>query len=151
MSLSVLMTGNRNDPEFEVALRNMGEQDVSLNLGIMLANGKVQLPGKIHLNLTDGSGRNRELLFTYPAVAGRVDVYVVPLRAGSTYTLKLRLDQFWSPSPEEFRLKLKPGRYEVLAQFQGDGAETSNLDMAGMKLMDFWKGKLQSNVVVFVE
>ena len=34
----------KDEPEFEVAFQNMGEQDVSLNLGIMLANGKVQLP-----------------------------------------------------------------------------------------------------------
>jgi len=154
MSLSVLADGNREDPEFEVAFRNMGEQDVSLNLGIMLANGKVQLPDKIHLSLMDGSGRSRDLHFSdkrYASVSGRVDAYVVPLRAGSTYTLKLRLDQFWLPDTEEFRLKLKPGRYQVSAQFQGVGAETSNPDMAGVELMNFWKGKLQSNVVVIVE
>jgi len=51
LSLSVLTTGNRADPEFEVALRNMGGQDVSLNL----ANGKVQLPDRIHLSLMDGN------------------------------------------------------------------------------------------------
>ena len=151
MSLAILTTGDRDDPAFEVAFRNMGEQDVSLNLGMMLANGKVQLPDKIHLGLMDGSGRKRELHFSDPPVAGRVDAYVVPLRSGSTYTLKLRLAQFWSPGTEEFRLRLKPGRSEMSAQFQGDDVEASNLDMAGMKLMNFWKGKLQSNVVVIVE
>jgi hypothetical protein len=154
MSLSVLTTGQRENPEFEVAFRNLGEHDVSLNLGMMLANGKVQLPGKIHLQIVDGSGRSRELHFSdkrYAAVAGRVDDYVVPLRAGSTYTLKLRLDQFWSPDTQEFALQLKPGRYELSAQFQGGGAEHFNTGMEGMKLMNFWKGKLQSNVVVFVE
>jgi len=80
-----------------------------------------------------------------------VDSYVVPLRVGSTYTLKLRLNQFWSPSTQEFRLKLRPGRYEVLAQFQGNGVETSNADMAGMKLMHFWEGNLQSNPVLIEE
>ena len=151
LSLSVLVAGDRNDPEFEVAFRNMGAQDVSLNLGIMLANGTVQLPDKIHLSLLDGSGRKRELLFSDPPVAGRLDAYVVPLRAGSIYTLKLRLDQFWSSSTDEFRLKLEPGRSEISAGFQGDGAGTDNADMTGMKLMNFWKGQLQSNVVVIVE
>jgi hypothetical protein len=150
MSLSVLTTGHRDNPEFEVAFRNMGEQDVSLNLGMMLANGSVQLPDKIYLSLMDGSGSNRELHFSDPPVAGRVDDYVVPLRVGSTYTLKLRLDQFVSPDTGD-KVKLKPGRYEISARFQGDGATTSNLDMAGMKLMNFWKGKLPSNVVVIVE
>jgi hypothetical protein len=154
MSLSVLAAGDRNDPEFEVAFRNTGEQDVSLNLGIMLANGNVQLPDKIHLQIVDGSRKSRELHFSdkrYAAVGGRMDAYVVPLRAGSSYTLKLRLDQFWSSDTQEFKLKLKPGRYEISSQFQGDGATTSNPDMAGVELMNFWKGKLQSNVVVIVE
>ncbi|MGO8838785.1 MAG: hypothetical protein ACLQAH_11105 [Limisphaerales bacterium] len=151
MSLSVWAAGNREDPEFEIAFRNMGEQDVSLNLGRMLANGKVQLPDKIHLSLMDGSGRKQELHFSDPPVAGRVDAYVVPLRAGSSYTLELRLDQFWSPGTKEFRLKLEPGRYEVSAQFQGDGPEAVNPDMAGVELMNFWKGNLQSNPVLIVE
>lgn len=154
LSLSVLRTGQRETPEFEVVFRNMGEQDVSLNLGMMLANGKVQLPDRIRLSLRDGSGRKWELYFSdkrYAAVGGRVDDYVVPLRVGSSYTLILRLDQFWSTGTEEFELKLKPGRYEVSAQFQGDGAGTSNADMAGMKLMHFWEGNLQSNPVLIVE
>jgi len=147
MSLSVLTTGNRENPEFEVAFRNVGKQDVCLDLGLMLDNGRVQLPDKIHLNLLDGSGRNRELDFSdrmHPGVAGRLDDYVVPLRAGSTYTLGLRLDQFWSPSTKEFELKLTPGRYEISAQFQEDRAETRNLIFV-------WKGKLQSNIAEIVE
>ena len=154
LSLSVLTTGQRDDPEFEVAFRNTGEQDVNLNLGKMLANGKAQLPSKVHFELVDHSGRSRELLFLdkrHPGVSGRIDDYVVPLRAGSLHTLKLRLDLFWSPSTQEFEVKLKPGRYKISAGFQGDSAETSNPDLAGVKLMNFWKGKLQSNVAVIVE
>ena len=147
MGLSVSTTSNRNDPEFEVAFRNLGEQDVCLNLGSMLDNGRVLLPDKIHLNLLDGSGRNRDLQFSdrrYPAVAGRLDDYVVPLRAGSTYSLGLRLDQFWSPSTKEFDLKLTPGRSVVSAQFQENRAETRNLIFV-------WKGKLQSDEVNIVK
>lgn len=147
MSLSVLMTGNRDDPEFEVAFWNVGEQDVCLGLGSMLDNGRVQLPDKIHLNLLDGSGRNRELHFSdrrHPGAAGRLDDYVVPIRGGSTYTVRLRLDQFWSPATKEFALKLAPGRYEVTAQFQEGRAETRNLIFV-------WTGKLQSNLAEMVE
>lgn len=154
MALSISRAGNRGDPEFEVTIRNVGEEDVSLNLGSMLANGKTQLPGKIHLQLKDGTGQTRELDFSdrrHPGVAGRVDDYVVPLRSGSSYTLKLRLDQFWSPGTREFDLKLKPGRYRVSARFQGGGAETSNEDMAAMKRMNFWIGTLQSNTADLTE
>lgn len=151
MFLSVLKTDNWDDPGFEVTFRNMGEQDVCLNLGLMLANGKVQLPAQIHLKLWDGSGKNWELDFAdkrYGAIAGRVDDYAVPLRSGSTYTLELRLDQFWSPVTKEFDLKLKHGRYWVSAQLQGDDAGTDKLNIM---LMNFWKGRLQSNVFSFTE
>jgi len=147
MSLSVVVNGHRDNPEFEVAFRNVGERDVCLNLGFMLDNGGVQLPNKIQLNLLDASGRNRELLFSdrrYPGVAGRLDDYLVPLRAGSTYTLKFRLDQFWSPSTKEFVLKLTPGRYEISVQFQEERPETRNL-------IRLWEGQIQSNTVEIVE
>ena len=154
MCLAVLKAPGRNDPGIEVSFQNAGERDVSLNLGYMLANGKVQLPAKIHLRLTDHTGRIRELDFAdkkYGNVSGRVDDYVVPLRSGSTYTLELRLDQFWSPGTQDFDFKVKPGHYAVSAQFEGVGAETGNSDLSGMNLMNFWKGKLQSNDCAFVE
>jgi hypothetical protein len=151
MSISASGAHDLDVPEFQVALRNAGKQDVSVNLGHMLANGKVQLPENISLNLTDDGGKTRKLKFfdrRYPGVAGRVDDYVVPLRAGSTYTLNLSLDQFWSPDTKEFELKIFPAKYQIMAQFEGGGAKTSNLDVPGIKLMNFWLGKLQSNIMV---
>ena len=153
MSLSVSNSRNLSDPEFEVAIRNVGEKDCCLNLGMMLANGKVMIPGKIHLQVVDGKGTSWLLNFVdrrFPGIAGRLDDYVVPLKSGSTCTLELRLDQFVSSTTGD-AVKLKPGRYEVSARLQGDGAETSNTDMAGMKLMNFWKGNLRSNPVLIEE
>ena len=150
MSISASDSSDMDVREFQVALRNIGKQDVALNLGIMLANGKVQLPERISLNLTDASGMRRKLKFIdkrYPAIAGRVDEYVVPLRVGSTYTLTFNSDQFWSPETEDFQLRLPSGKYQIAAQFEGGGAKTSNLDMPGIRLMDFWKGKLHSNAL----
>jgi len=151
MSISVADSTNLDNPKFEVVMRNAGERDVTLNLGIMLANGKVQLPQNISFNVSDALGRTRKLKFfdrRYPGVAGRVDDYIVPLRAGSSYTLVLSLDQFWSPDSHEFELSLIPGKNQITAQFEGGGAKTSNLDVPGLKLMNFWLGHLQSNVLV---
>ena len=151
MSISDAGSNNLHVPEFQVAFRNAGKQDVTLNLGFMLANGKVQLPQNISLNVTDAAGQTRKLKFfdrRYSGVFGRLDDYVVPLRAGSTYTLKLRMDQFWSPDTKEFELKFLPGKYQITAQFEGGGAKISNPDVAGIKLMNFWLGKVQSNIIV---
>jgi hypothetical protein len=147
MSISAGGSGNVDVPKFQVAVRNLGARDVVLNLGIMLANGKVQLPDRIRLNLTDAEGRTRELRFIDPAIAGRVDDYVVPLRVGSTYTVTFGLDQFWPPDAKDFQLRSPSGKYQIVAQFEGGGAKASNLDMPGMKLMNFWMGKLQSNAL----
>ena len=150
MSISAFGSHKLDMPEFQVALRNAGKHDVTLNLGYMLANGKVQLPENISLNVTDALGRTRKLKFfdkRYPGVFGRVDDYVVPLRAGSTYALKLSLDQFWSPDTKQFELKFIRGKYQITAEFEGGGAKTSNLDVPGIKLMSFWVGNLQSNII----
>jgi RNA polymerase sigma factor (sigma-70 family) len=148
MSISVTGKDRVGNPEFQVAFRNVGEQDVALNLGTMLANGKVQLPDNIRLTLTDDNGKVRELHFSdkrHSRVAGRVDDYVVPLRAGSAYTLKLPLSQFWSPNTTEITLELKPGKYQVSAQFEGGGAKHES----GRFIMSYWEGKLQSNTLNF--
>jgi hypothetical protein len=36
-----------------LAFQNVGDRDVTLNLGFMMANGKVQLPNHVHLKFTD--------------------------------------------------------------------------------------------------
>jgi hypothetical protein len=149
MSISAVGQDKIAEPEFQVALRNIGEKDVTLNLGMMLANGKVQLPTGIRLILAEPSEKERELHFAEPNIAGRVDDYVVPLRVGSMYTLKLKLNQFWSPNTKETRLKLETGRYQVSAQFQGSDAKTHNTGSESIALMNFWRGKLQSNVLSF--
>jgi hypothetical protein len=150
----VQMSLSANDPigsDLIVALRNVGDHDVTLNLGYMMANGKVQLPDHISLNLTDAQGKTRTFKFAdkkHSFVAGRLDDYVVPLRAGSMYTLKLKLDQFWCPETKEFEIRLLPGRNQLTAQFQGSGANLVNLDMPAIKLMNFWLGKVESNTLV---
>lgn len=149
MSISAISQEKSVVPEFRVAIRNMGTKDVTLNLGMMLANGKVQIPTGVRLILANPTGKKRELHFAEPNIAGRVDDYVVPLRVGSMYTLQVKLNQFWSPNTKETRLKLETGKYEVSAQFEGSGAKTHNTGSESIALMNFWKGKLQSNVSSF--
>jgi hypothetical protein len=80
-------------------------------------------------------------------IAGRVDDYLIALRAGSTYTIKLNLNQFCSPATKEFELNVPPGKFLITANFEGKGAQAVNLDTQGIKLMNFWLGKAQSNTL----
>jgi hypothetical protein len=149
LSLSALPP-KAGQTQFRVTFRNGGDRDVTLNLGMMLGNGKFLLPETIRLKLTDAGGKTRELHFSdrrVPGVAGRVDDYLVPLRAGSEYTLRLDLADFWSPGTEEFQLALGPGKNQISAHFEGKAASHVNNDTSALKLLNFWIGTLKSNTV----
>jgi len=130
-----------------VALQNTSNADFVVNLGSMLANGKVMWPQAVRLVLTDATGHTRELHFfdrRYPVIAGRIDDFIVALRAGATYSFPVSLDQYLSPA-----MKLGPGRYRIAARFEGHGAMSLNLDTPGIGLMNFWKGTVQSDTLEF--
>jgi hypothetical protein len=139
-----------NGSDLQLSFRNVGDHDVTLNLGAMIANGDVQLPNYVSLIFTDAQGRTRVFKFAdkkHSGVAGRLDDYVVPLRVGSMYTLKLSLNQFWCPETKELEIPLLPGKNQFTAQFHGSGARLVNLDMPAIKLMNFWLGKVESNTI----
>ncbi len=146
----VQMCLTSSGPNLRLGFANVGDRDVTLNLGVMMANGKVQLPDRIAMKFTDAQGKTRLFHFfdkRYPGVFGRLDDYVVPLRAGSTYTLQLTLDQFWCQETKEFSIPLFSGNNYLAAQFEGTGANAVNLDMPGIKLMNFWFGNVESNIL----
>ncbi len=142
-----------NSPESSGALRlhvtmeNMGQEDILLNLGTMLGNGRIQRPDAIRLLLVDGTGDRRELHYAdpdVPGVAGRIDDYAVPLRAGSTHSIALELRDFWCPTTKEHAIDLPPGTYEVRAQFTGTGSQHDG----GIPSLPYWTGTLESQAVL---
>jgi len=135
------------DVKFDIAFQNVGNSDFVLNLGTMLANGKVMWPDAIRLMLTDAGGQRRELRFWSGTgvIAGRIDDYVVALRAGSTYTVRVSLaDYVRDPAPT-----LANGRYRIAAQFLGKRGSGVNADMQGVALLNFWSGTAHSNLAEF--
>jgi hypothetical protein len=152
LSLTLLASGRAipEQPEFRVGFENVGDHDIALNLGWMLANGKFQIPYGVSLRLTDGQGKTRELVYwdrQHSGIGGRVDDYVVPLRVGSTYTVRLVLRDFYCRETNEFDLRLAPGKYRVDARFKGGGTVIPNKDMAGLQFLPFWQGTVWSNLV----
>jgi len=149
MSIRASAPESTDSLQLHVTFENVSDKDTVINLGMMLGNGKVHLPDAVRLILTDPSGQSRELHFSDTRIAGRVDCYAVPLRAGSAYTLKLSLKNYWCPKSKEVTLALKPERYRVHAEFTGNSAKHLNRDTEGLKFMPFWTGKLKSNVAQF--
>ena len=139
-------TQGHEAPQIHVGIENVGDSDVVLSLGSMFANGKTMHPLAVALTITDGGGTIRELQYDEPPVAGRVDDYLVALRTGSTYTLRLPLNRYSSPVTNEHRLTLRPGHYRIEARFTGWDARSINADTTGVGLLNFWKGAVRSNV-----
>lgn len=148
LSLVALAHKDALNPQFRLTFSNVGEHDLTLNLGSMLANGKVQRPDQIRLLILGADGSTRELHWIDGRAGGRVDDYIVPLRAGSEYSLRLGMADFWAPAAKEFKIELGAGNHEVVAYFEGTKASHVNADMAAARLLTFWTGKLKSNVVV---
>ena len=137
--------------KFIVALQNTSNSDFVLNLGSMLGNGKVMLPHAVQLLLTDRIlGNTLELHYCgLRYIVGRLDDYTVALQAGATYALRVSLDKYCGPAPRGFGVNLLPGRYQISARFDGRGAITKGGDMAGVALLNFWKGTIQSDILEF--
>ncbi len=133
-----------------VTLRNAGTDDLVLDLGMMLANGKTQVPDAVGLVLADAAGAERRLALMAPGggIAGRVDDYIVPLRAGSTYTLQSHLDEYWCEAANEWHIKPAPGQYTLAAVVEGRGAQFGGPG-APAALMPIWTGQVTSKAVAF--
>lgn len=139
-------------PKFRVEMRNAAKNDLVLNLGTMLANGRKQYPNAVRLVLTDARGKTLRLDLREPAgIAGRLDPLVLPISAGAAYSIPVDLDNYWAAASNEFDYKLKPGSYSLDAEFTGKpvGQEEANLDMKGIALMPYWTGMVTSNRVQF--
>jgi hypothetical protein len=142
------------NPKFRVELRNAGEDDLTLNLGFMLANGKTQYPSAILLALTDVSGKSRKLNIRAPGpLDGRIDPLILPLFAGSNFSFRVDLTKY-EPAGSTSKdpvYKLKPGTYTIEAQFTGRAVsqQEANDDVKGIALMPYWKGAVSSNQLQF--
>ena len=137
-------------PSFRVELRNSGENDYVLNLGVMLGNGKTQYPRAVVVILTDSRGTSRRLDLTEPTfVAGRIDPLVVPLAVGASFSIPVNLHKYWAAESSEFDPKFEPGKYYLEARFTGTGASDANKDLVGIGLMPYWEGTVVSNRLQF--
>jgi hypothetical protein len=137
---------HKTSGQFRVELRNSGDHDLVLNIGVMLANGKRQYPTGIQLLLTDEKGSRAVTLKGPALLAGRVDPFVLALPVGAWFSFPVDLlRDCWSPETHEFEIKPK-GKYIVRAQYAGKTVrqDETNLDMPALALMPYWTGTVQS-------
>jgi hypothetical protein len=133
------------------ALENVGKDDLCLRLGVMRGAGK-QFPSELAVTLTDAQGRVRTLRRTISRVAGWFGLFVVPLPAGSGYTLRYDLADVVDvdQDPAVVGVPWTPGRHRAAVEFVGKAVargETSQ-NMAGLTSMRYWTGTARSGELV---
>lgn len=136
-------------------ITNDDSADAVIDAGVMLANGARQYPSAVRLIARDSRGH--ELVGTPidPAiVAGRLDPLVVPLPAGASVRMPLRLSRYlFRGTGDSSGTGLgRGGRFVVRARLTGLGPDAShlNLDVKGLALMPYWRGTIESNAISVV-
>ena len=103
-------TGQSKVPRFKVELRNVGEKDLLLNLGIMTRSGEQQYHSAVSLILVDSQRLFQfiELKRSLPASEAGKETLYLPLPVGASFSFPVDLDNYWAVNSKEFD-KLKPG------------------------------------------
>ena len=139
-------------PCFRVEFRNVGENDLILKLGMMLANGRKQYPSAVALNITDAQGIHRRFDLIGPAgIAGRVDPFALVLPVGARFSIPLDLSKYFAAASREYDYKFPPGNYWIEAEFLGKSVSErdANLDSKNVALFPYWEGIVDSNELLF--
>jgi len=162
LSIARVETAELQSSNLEVAitLENQSGADFMVVLGSMLGNGRM-FPTAVTLVLTDQNGRTNKLQYRRypPRISGRIDDYTVALRSHASYVLRVSLAEYLRPNKGEGRhlpttdgeldSKLPSGTYSIQATFDGSLPRSSQSDMQGIHLMNFWTGSVSSNVLRF--
>jgi hypothetical protein len=127
---------------FSVSFHNDGTNDLLLNGGMSLGNGK-QIWNSLEAEVKTEDGRQipMKLHWGGAAVAGRIYFLGLPLRAGSSYNLAVHQKDYYFGTGE----RLKPGKYEI--RFIYHGRQSDHRDST--QLPACWEGEVQSNPLKF--
>jgi hypothetical protein len=144
--IALCLSRSTEPEDLTLEVKNVGEKDAVLNLGIVLANGARQYPTAITLIFSKAEGgRFRHELDGPVGVAGRIDPFIVLLPSHASLKLPLHATYGWYF--RNYILDLK--HYTVQAEFKGRGVTQAQagLDVKGISLMPYWTGTVVSNTV----
>ncbi len=139
-------SGKKLQSQCNLVLENVGDSDLNVLLGISLANGKSYHPVAIRLFARSKGNKTRTLIYPQPRVAGRIDPFVLPLLAGSSYVLPCEFDKY-ADAETGAPIDLTSKDYQITAELHGEAVTKTNQDMQGLALTPYWQGKVRSNEV----
>jgi hypothetical protein len=149
---TLLLASTGTPALFRVEIHNPDNQDLTLNLGIELANGTRQYPNAMSFKLTTPDGRILHLEPVGPhIIAGRVDPMIVPLPAGATFSFLVDLNEYFAPKEKALHLTFPSGSYTLQAEYSGKATPLgqTNSDVSEIALMNYWVGTSTSAPLAF--
>ena len=142
-TLSIALTNLQVTPtprifEGDVTFRNLGPNDVILNLGTAVGNGQT-LSSRLALVWRGPDGKEYRLLYLgAPGVAGRVFAIVVRIQNQGSYTVH---GKWW------LARQVPAGDYALHVEFEGVPARGDSRNGEDINRLRYWLGKLSSNEV----
>jgi TPR repeat protein len=127
------------DIAFAICFHNNSTNNLLLNGGALLGNG-TQIWSSLEAELKSESGQRIPMTLGLGGpMSGQIYFLGVPLRAGSSYKLPVRVyDHLFGSGA-----RLKPGKYEIRCVYRG--RQSPYRDSTQMPAC--WEGKVQSNIL----
>jgi hypothetical protein len=143
-SISLRLNCGEQPSEVVLSIRNTGEADTAVLLGIVIANGRWHAPRELVVEIKRAdTPDNEELVYRTPAgIAGRIDHWIVGLPVRSTFMLSLHPMEFVSTSS----IPNSAPPVELTVRLTGRSVTSDlNLDMKGLQAWRVWTGSVTSN------
>ncbi len=131
---------------FRFTLQNVSPSPTAVVIGIVLGNDRKYLLQHVRLRVRREGAADKLLEYfdpSVPAIAGRVDPWLLTLPPGSSYSMTVPAKHFGlQPTfvPEGFSTPA-----EVQLHFTTQEIASPNLDLQGLRFIHVWVGMLSSN------
>ena len=138
----VMLRSGPGLPVFELRLRNTGDHDLVLSVGLLA--GTRQYPEAVHFSVTDRSGFTYRLVRkgSLAGLAGRADPLIVSLPMEASFSFPVDLARYCTFS-KGCPLHLPLGRYTIKADYDSTDEQNSEMFL-------IWRGQLHTAAIPFV-
>lgn len=139
-----LSVNRARNAELVIKVRNQSADPQTVNLGMSLGNGAKLVPSNFTFVFQDG-GKKVRAQVAGAGVAGRIDDYMVPIGAGGSYELRIRLDQLMT---DQGRIGSLLSRFKsVVATLDSGEMKFINSDTEGLRSLRYWRGETSSKTL----
>jgi hypothetical protein len=147
LRISVTLGGKQDSREIRVTLKNVGEKDILIPLGVKVGNPH---PILFNVFLKTANGESPRVIYNgLGVIAGVVEPLTMGLRASETYTLPLAIDRYYVSDASEKLATFIKRRCQLWVELdvkENQCPIPTTLDSL-RRTLPCWYGKVVSNVL----